>query len=73
MLNNVDVVNGTNCFWIVLDDSTKDPINISIESGNYTSIEIAEELNISVSTSKSQYSRARAYLKRIIIEEKIID
>ena len=42
---NVDVVNGTNCFWIVLDDSTKDPINISLESGNYTSIEIAEELN----------------------------
>ena len=39
----------------------------------YSHKEIAEELNISVSTSKSQYSRARAYLKRIIIEEKIID
>lgn len=38
----------------------------------YSHKEIAEELNISVNTSKSQYSRARAYLQKIIIEEKVI-
>lgn len=38
----------------------------------YSHKEIAEELNISVSTSKSQYSRARVYLQKIIIEEKVI-
>jgi len=34
--------------------------------------EIAEELNISVSTSKSQFSRARAYMKKKLIEEELI-
>lgn len=38
----------------------------------YSHKEIAEELGISVNTSKSQYSRARAYLKKILIEEKIV-
>lgn len=38
----------------------------------YTHQEIADELNISINTSKSQYSRARVYLQKIIIEEKII-
>ena len=38
----------------------------------YSHKEIAEELNISVNTSKSQYSRARAYLQKIIIEEKVL-
>ncbi len=38
----------------------------------YSHKEIADELNISVNTSKSQYSRARAYLQKIIIEEKVI-
>jgi len=38
----------------------------------YTHKEIAEQLNISVNTSKSQYSRARAYLQKIIIKEGII-
>lgn len=38
----------------------------------YSHKEIAEELNISINTSKSQFSRARAYLQRILIEEKII-
>ena len=38
----------------------------------YSHKEIAEQLNISVNTSKSQYSRARAYLQKIIIEEKVI-
>ncbi len=38
----------------------------------YSHKEIAEELNISESTSKSQYSRARAHLQKIIIEEKVI-
>ena len=38
----------------------------------YSHKEIAEELNISVNTSKSQYSRARAHLKKILIEEKVI-
>ncbi len=38
----------------------------------YTHQEIADQLNISVNTSKSQYSRARVYLQKIIIEEKIL-
>ncbi|MCB0409054.1 MAG: RNA polymerase sigma factor [Flavobacteriales bacterium] len=38
----------------------------------YSHKEIAEELNITVSTSKSQYSRAKVYLQKIIIEEKIL-
>lgn len=38
----------------------------------YSHKEIAEELNISVNTSKSQFSRARVYLQKILIEEKII-
>ena len=38
----------------------------------YSHKEIAEQLNISVNTSKSQYLRARAYLQKIIIEEKVL-
>jgi len=38
----------------------------------YSHKEIAEKLNISVNTSKSQYSRARAHLQKILIEENII-
>lgn len=38
----------------------------------YSHQEIADQLNISINTSKSQYSRARVYLQRIIIEEKIL-
>jgi DNA-directed RNA polymerase specialized sigma24 family protein len=39
----------------------------------YSHKEIAEELNISVNTSKSQFSRARVYLQKILIKEKIIN
>jgi RNA polymerase sigma factor (sigma-70 family) len=39
----------------------------------YSHKEIAEELNITVSTSKSQFSRARAYLQKVLIEEQIIE
>ena len=35
----------------------------------YSHKEIADKLEISIGTSKSQLSRARAYLKNIIIEE----
>jgi len=38
----------------------------------YSHKEIAEELNISINTSKSQFSRARTYLQKVLIEEKII-
>jgi RNA polymerase sigma-70 factor (ECF subfamily) len=38
----------------------------------YSHKEIAEQLGITVSTSKSQYSRARVYLQKIIIEENIL-
>jgi RNA polymerase sigma-70 factor (ECF subfamily) len=34
--------------------------------------EIAEKLNISVSTSKSQFSRARVFLQKRLKEEEII-
>jgi len=38
----------------------------------YSHKEIAEELNISVNTSKSQFSRARVYLQKVLIKEKIL-
>ncbi len=38
----------------------------------YSHQEIAEELNISVNTSKSQLSRARGYLQKILIKEKVL-
>ncbi len=38
----------------------------------YSHKEIAEELNISVNTSKSQFSRARAYLQKELLKEKVI-
>ena len=38
----------------------------------YSHKEIAEELNVSVSTSKSQFSRARVYLQKILIKEEIV-
>ena len=38
----------------------------------YTHQEIADQLNISINTSKSQYSRARVYLQKVILEEKIL-
>ncbi len=38
----------------------------------YSHQEIAEELIISVNTSKSQLSRARAYLQKVLIKEKVI-
>lgn len=38
----------------------------------YSHKEIAEELNISINTSKSQFSRARAYLQKVLIKEKVI-
>jgi len=37
----------------------------------YSHKEIAEQLNITISTSKSQYSRARVYLQNILLKEKI--
>jgi RNA polymerase sigma-70 factor (ECF subfamily) len=38
----------------------------------YSHKEIAEELNVSVNTSKSQLSRAKVYLQKILINEKVI-
>lgn len=38
----------------------------------YTHKEIGERLGISINTSKSQYSRARAYIQKMLKEEKII-
>ncbi len=37
----------------------------------YTHPEIAEKLNITEGTSKSQYARARAYIQRLLVAEKI--
>jgi len=37
----------------------------------YSHKEIAEQLNITISTSKSQYSRARVHLQNILLNEKI--
>mgnify|MGYP000442234181 CR=1 FL=1 len=49
----------------------KTVFNLYVIEG-YSHKEIAEELNISISTSKSQFSRARAFLKNILIKEEII-
>ncbi|OFY94772.1 MAG: hypothetical protein A3K10_10305 [Bacteroidetes bacterium RIFCSPLOWO2_12_FULL_31_6] len=38
----------------------------------YSHQEIADELNISVNTSKSQLSRARAHLQKVLTKEKVI-
>lgn len=38
----------------------------------YSHKEIAEQLGVTVSTSKSQYSRAKVYLQKIIKEENIL-
>ncbi len=38
----------------------------------YSHKEIAEELNISISTSKSQFSRARAHLQKILLKEEVV-
>lgn len=38
----------------------------------YTHKEIGEQLGISVNTSKSQYSRARSYIQKMLKAEKII-
>jgi RNA polymerase sigma-70 factor (ECF subfamily) len=38
----------------------------------YTHKEIAEQLNITESTSKSQFSRARAMLQKIITEKQLL-
>ena len=39
----------------------------------YSHKEIAEKLDITESTSKSQYSRAKAYLRKLMIEYKIVE
>lgn len=39
----------------------------------YSHKEIAKQLKVTESTSKSQYSRARAYLKKIIMKEETVD
>lgn len=38
----------------------------------YSHKEIAEELNISINTSKSQYSRAKQHLQHLLLKENII-
>ena len=38
----------------------------------YSHKEIADELNISVNTSKSQLSRAKVYLQKVLIKEKVV-
>lgn len=38
----------------------------------YTHQEISDQLNISINTSKSQYSRARVYLQKVILEKNIL-
>jgi RNA polymerase sigma-70 factor (ECF subfamily) len=38
----------------------------------YSHQEIADQLGISVNTSKSQYSRAREYMQKVLIKQKAI-
>jgi len=72
--NAIDVLSAQDLLKVIQNMPTgfKTVFNMYVIEG-YSHKEIAEELNISVNTSKSQFSRARAYLQKILIKEKIIN
>ena len=56
-----------------LDETVRARLKQSLASSDrVTGEEIAEKLEISVNTSKSQFSRARQLLKKIIIEKELL-
>ena len=72
--NAIDVLSAQDLLKVIQSMPTgfKTVFNMYVIEG-YSHKEIAAELNISVNTSKSQFSRARAYLQKILIKEKIIN
>lgn len=71
--NAVDELSAQDLLKVIQEMPTgfKTVFNMYVIEG-YSHKEIAEELNISVNTSKSQFSRARAYLQKVLIKEKVI-
>ncbi|PCJ28902.1 MAG: hypothetical protein COA97_00330 [Flavobacteriales bacterium] len=71
--NAIDVLSAKDLLKVIQSMPTgfKTVFNMYVIEG-YSHKEIAEELNISVNTSKSQFSRARVYLQKVLIKEKII-
>ena len=72
--NAIDVLSAQDLLKVIQDMPTgfRTVFNMYVIEG-YSHKEIADELNISVNTSKSQFSRARAYLQKKLINEKIIN
>jgi len=71
--NTMDLVTSKDLLKIIqqLPTGFRTVFNLYAVEG-YSHKEIAEELNITESTSKSQYSRARAHLQKVINLEKAI-
>jgi len=71
--NAIDVLSAQDLLKVIQSMPTgfRTVFNMYVIEG-FSHKEIAEELNISVSTSKSQFSRARVYLQKILIKEEII-
>jgi len=71
--NGLDVMNANDLLAIIQKMPTgfRTVFNLFAIEG-YSHKEIAEQLNISVNTSKSQYSRARTYLQNKLLNEKVI-
>ncbi len=71
--NAVDELSAQDLLKVIQEMPTgfKTVFNMYVIEG-YSHKEIAEELNISVNTSKSQFLRARAYLQKVLIKEKVI-
>lgn len=71
--NAIDVLSAEDLLKVIKKMPTgfRTVFNMYVIEG-FSHKEIAEELNISVSTSKSQFSRARVFLQKKLIEEEII-
>ncbi len=71
--NAIDALSAQDLLKVIQNMPTgfKTVFNMYVIEG-YSHKEIAAELNISVNTSKSQFSRARAYLQKILLKEKVI-
>jgi RNA polymerase sigma factor (sigma-70 family) len=72
--NAIDILSAQDLLMVIQDMPTgfRTVFNMYVIEG-YSHKEIGEELNISINTSKSQFSRARAYLQKILIKEKVIN
>jgi len=71
--NAIDVLSAQDLLKVIQSMPTgfKTVFNMYVIEG-YSHKEIADELNISVNTSKSQFSRARAYLQKVLVKDKVL-